>query len=309
MKASTDLAFFVTVATQLNLTNAARELGVTPPAVSKRLQELEKRLGVRLMQRTTRRVTLTEEGELYFQEALRLIAEIETVEARLSARKAQPRGRLRIHATYGFGRAYIAPAVAAFLREYPDVQIQLDLTDKPINLVESGHDLGIYVGAPPDARLIARRLAANRRFVCASPRYLEHAGRPRTPNDLAQHTCLVLRQDRDAFALWRFTSKRGQGALTVKVRGTFTSNDGECIHKLALEGHGIMLRSEWDVAQSLRDGKLDRVLVDYEAQPADIYAVYPARDSLPAKTSRFIEFLTTRLGPVPPWRGKGSAVA
>lgn len=305
MSSPSELAFFSMLVKAGSLAAAARELDLTPPAVSKRLAQLEARLGVRLMNRTTRRVSLTNEGEEYLENARRILADIEEMELRVSSSRAAPKGLLRINATLGFGRSYIAPVVSAFCKRYPDVEVQLQLTDRPLNLAEEAFDLGIRFGEPPDTRVIARKIAANRRLICASPLYLKQFGRPQLPDDLTRHNCLVLRQDETAYGIWRFA--RRSKTETVKVRGSLSSNDGEVVLNWALEGHGILMRSEWDLAKYLRSGRLELLLEDYALPPADIYAVYPARHNLSAKVRAFVDFLITHFSKQPVESGSGEA--
>jgi LysR family transcriptional activator of dmlA len=252
----TDLAshlqFFVLLARHGNLTAAARELDLTPPAATKRLAQLEARLGVRLVNRTTRSVSLTAEGETYLHHATRILAEVREMEDAVSSSRSMPRGLLRVNATLGFGRTTIAPLVSEFAKRHPHVEVQLDVTDRPIDLVDSGVDLAIRFGSLPDKRLNARRVMSNRRFLCASPRYLEQHGTPATLADLSDHQCIVHRQNDDAYGIWRLVHK-GHPEV-VKVQGMLSSNDGDIVLGWALDGHGILVRSEWDLAKYLESG-------------------------------------------------------
>jgi DNA-binding transcriptional LysR family regulator len=297
MDLHSELGFFYLLAKSGSLTATARELNLTPPAVSKRLAQLEARLGVRLLNRTTRRVSLTEEGELYYREAARILSDIEQLEQTITSRRAAPRGLLRVNATFGFGHRYIAPAISAFVRRYPEVRIQLQLTDKPINLADEAYDVGIRVGKLEDARLIARRIAPNRHLLVAAPAYLQSHGMPAQLSDLNRFDCLVIREN-EAYGVWKFTGKNGPE--TVRVNGTLASNNGEVVRDWALAGHGIMLRSEWDVADHLRRGELIEVLPDWHAADADIHAVFPQRLHLSAKVRMFIDFLVDSFAD-PPW--------
>ncbi|MDH0685960.1 LysR family transcriptional regulator [Achromobacter animicus] len=292
MDALSDLAFFSLVVKHGNLSATARELGLTPPAISTRLAKLEQRLGVRLLNRTTRRVSVTQEGELYLAEGARILADLQALERSVSSARAQPQGLLRLNATFGFGRAHIVPAVSDFCRQFPDVEVQMRLTDRPLNLIEEGFDVAVRFGDLPDARLTARRIASNRRLLCASPRYLEIHGEPRTPGDLQRHRCIVVRENDVAYGTWRLES--GARAETVKVRGPVSSNDGQSALEWALDGHGIVMRSEWETAAHLRAGRLQEVLTDWRTPPADIHALYPERLNLPAKTLAFVDFLSRR---------------
>ena len=292
MDALSDLAFFSLLVKHGNLSAAARELGLTPPAVSTRLANLERRLGVRLLNRTTRRVSVTHEGEIYLAGGGRILADLEALERSVASTRAQPKGLLRLNATFGFGRAHIVPAVSDFVRQYPEVEVQMQLTDRPINLLDERFDVGVRFGEMPDARLTARRLAANRRLLCASPRYLQTHGEPRTPGDLARHRCILVRENDVAYGTWHL--RAGQRSETVKVRGALSSNDGQSALEWALSGHGIVMRSEWETAAYLRDGRLRHVLADWTTPPADIYALYPEQLNLPAKTIAFVDFLSQR---------------
>nr|WP_312477459.1 LysR family transcriptional regulator [Achromobacter ruhlandii] len=292
MDALSDLAFFSLLVKHGNLSAAARELGLTPPAVSTRLAKLEQRLGVRLLNRSTRRVSVTQEGELYLAEGSRILADLQALERSVSSSRAQPQGLLRLNATFGFGRAHVTPAISDFARQYPEVEVQLRLTDRPLNLIEEGFDAAVRFGDLPDARLTARKIASNRRLLCASPRYLETFGEPRTPGELQRHRCIVVRENDVAYGTWRLES--GSRTETVKVRGPVSSNDGQSALEWALDGHGIVMRSEWETAALLRAGRLRQVLTDWATPPADIHVLYPERLNLPAKTLAFVDFLAQR---------------
>ncbi|HTJ91593.1 MAG TPA: LysR family transcriptional regulator [Pararobbsia sp.] len=289
MDAVSDLAFFVQLVKQGSLSALARELGVTPPAISVRLARMETRLGVRLMNRTTRRLSLTQEGELYLSTGSRLMLELDELDRMVSSSRAIPKGLLRVNATFGFGRRHIAPAISAFARRFTEVEVQLTLTDRSINLADQAYDVGIWFGELPDSRLIARKIAANRRFLCASPDYLKQAGVPTTPHDLQSHRCIVLREKDAAYGTWHLS--RGRKLETVKVRGALSSNDGETALIWALDGHGVLMRSEWDVQTHLNSGALQLVLPEWSLPSADVYAVYGERMNLSAKVSAFIDFL------------------
>jgi len=289
MGQSQELQLLVELARAGSFSAAAREMGVTTAAVSKRLAQIEDRLGVRLLNRNTRRISLTAEGELYLENARRILGDIEHLDQLIASRQAQPRGLLKVNAPLGFGRSYIAPAVVLFARRYPEVDVQLQLTDAPGDFVQDAFDVAIRFGDIPDARLIARRIAPNRRLVCASPAYLKKHGRPQVPQDLARHQCIVLRQNDDTYGLWRFI--RGAHTETIKVRGNLSSNDGEVTLTWGLAGLGILQRAEWDLARYVRSGRLELLLQDYTLPPADIHAVFPERHHLSAKVRVFIDFL------------------
>jgi LysR family transcriptional activator of dmlA len=287
-----DLSFFVQLVKHGSLSALARELGLTPPAVSSRLARLEKRLGVQLLNRTTRRLGVTQEGELYLSNGTRLLAELEELDRMVSSSRAIPQGLLRVNATFGFGRRHIAPAVSAFAQVYSAVDVQLTLTDRTVNLADQAYDVGIRFGQVPDSRLVARKIAANRRYLCASPDYLKSAGMPTTPRELQSHQCIVLRESDSAYGTWHLS--RGRKQETVKVRGALSSNDGESAVIWALNGHGILMRSEWDVQEHLRSGALRPVLPEWSLPSADVFAVYRERMNLSAKVGAFVDFLAER---------------
>lgn len=292
--ASSEMQFFILLARKASLAAAARELGITPPAATKRLAQLEKRLGVRLVNRTTRRLSLTSEGERYLAHAQRILAEIREMEEDVASSRAAPKGLLRLNATLGFGRTVIAPLVSAFVRKHPEVDVQLQLTDRPIDLVEEAFDLGIRFGELPDTRLSARRIFSNRRFLCAAPAYLKRAGLPKKPEELTQHQCIIHRQNDDDWSIWRLS--RGRRTETVRVRGSLASNDGDVALGWALDGHGILLRSEWDAAKYVESGRLQVVLPEYRLPGADLYAYYPSSRQMSARVRAFIDFLAAPWG-------------
>jgi LysR family transcriptional activator of dmlA len=287
--ASQEMQFFSVLMRCGSLAAAARELQVSPPAVSKRLAALETRLGVTLLHRTTRRLALTHEGETYLAQARRILGEIETLERELQGARSEPTGLLRVNATLGFGRMHVAPAIATFSRQHPKVEVQLQLSVNPPPLTEDAFDVCVRFGEPPDARVIARLLAPNRRLFCASPAYLQRNGTPRTPHDLAAHNVIGIRQGDETYGLWRLRS--GKRSETVRVRGNLSTNDGEIAVNWALAGHGIVLRAEWDIARYLRSGRLQQVLDNWQAPPADIHAVYPMRHQATARVRVFVDHL------------------
>ncbi|APW39778.1 LysR family transcriptional regulator [Rhodoferax koreense] len=303
MDGFSDLAFFSLLARQGSLSAAAQELGVTPPAVSKRLAALERRLGVRLLNRTTRRINLTPEGEIYLGDGARVLEDLEALERSVAGSRALPRGVLRVSATLGFGRRRIAPVLSRFALAFPLVEVQLHLNDRPVNLVEQRFDLQVRFGELPDARLTARRLASNRRMLCAAPGYLQQAGTPATPRELAQHRCIFLREGDETFGTWHLHS--GARQETVKVRGPLSSNDGETVLGWALEGHGILMRSQWDAAELLRSGALVPVLPEWTPPESDIYLVFQTKHNISAKTRALVDFLLEAFAP---HRARGDAI-
>lgn len=289
MDALSDLAFFSLVVRRGSLAAAAQDIGITPPAVSKRLAALETRLRVRLLNRTTRRMSLTPEGETYLAEGERISADLESLERKLSGGSVVPQGLLRINATLGFGRRHITPQLSRFALQYPEVEVQLHLSERPVNLVEQAFDIAIRFGEQPDARITARKLADNRRFLCASPAYIKKRGVPAIPRDLHEHSCIVLRESDEIYGSWHFRS--GTRQETVKVRGPLSTNDGDGALAWALDGHGIVLRSEWDVAPYLRSGRLCRILEEWTAPPADIYLLFATKSHLQARTRAMVNFM------------------
>ena len=283
------MAFFSLLVRAGSLSAAARELDITTPAVSKRLTQMEARLGVQLLHRTTRRIGLTPEGEVYLAHARRILADIDDMEQQVSNSLAAPKGLLRVNATLGFGRSHIAPLISDFVKRHPEVQVQLQLTVNPPPLSEDAFDVCIRFGEPPDARVIARRIAANRRLLCAAPAYLARHGTPQVPNDLAQHNCIGIRQGDEAYGIWRLSS--GKRTESVKVRGNLNTNDGEIAVNWALAGHGILMRAEWDIAKYLRSGRLRQVLETWQTPPADVHAVYPQRLQTAARVRVFVDFV------------------
>ena len=287
-----DMEFFTLVARHGSLAAAARALDLTPPAATKRLAQLEARLGVRLVNRTTRRISLTSEGETYLMHAGRILASIREMEDAVSSGRAAPKGLLRVNATLGFGRTTIAPIVSEFAKRYPQVEVQMEVTDRPVDLVESGYDLAIRFGALPDKRLNARRVRSNRRFLCASPLYLQRHGVPTCLSDLARHRCIVHRQNDEAHGVWRFYSGEGEEqSEVVKVHGALSSNDGDIVLGWALDGHGILVRSEWDLARYVESGRLKIVLPAYRLPSADLFVYYLNRRNQAARSRVFIDFL------------------
>lgn len=287
-----DLGFFSLLARQPSLAAAAQALGVTPPAVSRRLAALEKRLGVRLLNRTTRRLSLTPEGESYLEDGEQILRDIERLERSLTESRDTPRGLLRINASFGFGRRHLGPLISDFVRLYPEVDVVLHLSDRALDLTEHALDIGIRFGPPPDARILARQIAANRRLLCAAPAYLAARGTPAEPRELPNHSCIVIRENNAAFNNWQLSD--GKQQVMVKVRSPLAVNHGEIAVDWALAGHGIVLRSEWDIAGYLRSGELVRVLEPWVGSAADIHAIYPQRHHLSAKVRMFIDFLAER---------------
>lgn len=288
-----DLGFLVALAGAGSMSAAARELSISKAAVSKRLAQIEARTHVVLVNRTTRRMSLTPEGEAVIERARGILADMEEIDRLLLGTRQSPKGLLRVNATLGFGRSHVAPVISRFVRRYPGVEVRLQLSVNPPPLTDDSFDVCLRFGAPPDARVIARRLAPNRRLLCAAPAYLRVHGEPLTPTELARHHCIGIRQGDEAYGVWRLSSGKGarRRTETVKTRGHLTTNDGEIAVNWALDGHGIVMRAEWDVARYLKSGRLIQVLPQWETPDADIYAVYREQLQLSTRVRAFVDFI------------------
>lgn len=280
---------------------AARDLGVSTAVVSRRIAALEARLGIRLLHRTTRRVALTDEGANYHESVVRILQEVEEAESAASAGRLEPRGVLKVAMPASFGHRHIAPLIPKFARRYPQIELALQLSDRPVAIVEEGFDLGIRITELADSSLAARKLAPNRRVVCASPAYLRKHGAPRTPEDLERHNCLVPNWEHDFSMVWDYREPSGKRGA-VRVRGHYACDNWEVLRDWALAGLGIALKSTWDVRETLEAGALVPLLPGFTfGTDVAIYAVYPHRRHLPAKTRAFIDFLADSFGPEPYW--------
>lgn len=293
-----EMAIFARVVSAGSLSAAARELGLSPALVSRRLAALESRLGARLINRTTRSLHLTDDGATYYEACARVLADIEEADATVSAGRVEPRGTLRVALPASFGHQHIAPLIPRFAERYPQIQLALSLSDRTVNLIEEGFDLAVRIAHLEDSSLTARKLAPNRRVVCASPGYLARHGTPRTPDELARHNCLTTTD----FAMnWDYKGPDGKPG-SVRVTGRYSCDNWEVLREWALAGLGIALKSTWDVHRLLVDGSLVEVCTGYTFHSdVAIYAVYPSRRFLPAKTRVFIEFLAESFGPDPYW--------
>ncbi|TLD45809.1 MAG: HTH-type transcriptional regulator DmlR [Accumulibacter sp.] len=218
-------------------------------------------------------MSLTPEGEVFLEHARRILSDIDDLNQLLTKSNGTPKGLLRVNATLGFGRAHVAPVISRYVLQYPEVEVQLQLSVNPPAWSDDLCDVCIRFGEPPEARVIARRLAPNRRLLCASPKYLAAHGEPRVPNDLTHHNCIGIRQGDEAYGVWRLSSGKGTLCETVKTRGNLATNDGEIAVGWALDGHGILIRAEWDIECHLDSGRLVQVLPQYQTPDADIDAV------------------------------------
>jgi len=291
-----DVALFVRAALLANVSAAGREFGLSAAVASSRIAQLEKLLGARLLHRTTRRISLTQDGEVFMTRAEALLDAAAAARASVGRAQTEPQGRLRVTMSSSFGRQHVSPVIGEFLRRYPGVSLDLRMTDQLVDLVDAGIDVAIRVGALKDSSLVARRLAVNRRVLCAAPAYLAAHGTPHHPSDLARHECIILSDQRD----WSFVTPAG--ALDVRVSGRLMTDNGEVIRDALLAGFGIALKSTWDVAPYLRCGALVSVLDSYPlADDVAIWAVYPSRVFVPPKTLAFIDFLAAHFGDPPYW--------
>jgi DNA-binding transcriptional LysR family regulator len=288
-----DLRFFQVVAASETLTAASRELGWSLPVVSKRLRALESRLDVRLVQRGTRRLELTSEGALYANGLDSILDRLRELEDLVTERSGDLRGALLVRATLGLGRAHVAPLLAEFAASHPQLQVQLDTSALPLRPHRRKFDVAVHVGSPPDSSLRMRRLAENRRVPCAAPSYLERRGAPTDIEDLARHDCIVLRENEGDYALWRFGDV--SDPRHVRVRGPLSSNDGDVVTAWALEGRGVIMRSEWHVRPHIERGNLVRVLPHIPTPAADIYALLEDDGHVPRRVSELIEHLAARM--------------
>lgn len=296
---------FVQVVEAGGFSAAARDLGVTPSAVSRLIARLEERLGVRLLHRTTRRVSLTHEGVAYYQRSSRILAEIEEAEQAISALHAEARGVLKVNAPTAFAYCQIAPLLPEFLDRYPHVQVELSVTDRVIDLIEEGVDVAVRINVRSEPSAIARLLAEDRRVICATPAYLARFGVPATAQDLRTHNCLTWIDPRQApLNDWPFTG--ADGPFTLRVSGNTGVNAGETLYALTLAGLGIGRMAEFRVGADIRAGRLVPLLAAYHREETlPIHAVYPHRRHLLPKVRAFVDFLVGKLMPVPPWRASG----
>jgi len=294
----TEMSVFSRVVATGSLSAAARELGLSAAMVSRRLAALEARLGVRLLNRTTRSLHLTDEGATYYENCSRLLSEIEEANAAVSAGRVEPRGALKVALPAAFGHLHVAPLVPRFAARYPNVQVLLSLSDRNVNVIEEGFDLAVRIARLADSSLAARKLAPNHRVVCASPEYLARHGAPRSPEDLAGHICLTTSE----FVMnWDYIDPDGAPG-SVRVTGRHACDNWEVLREWAMAGLGIALKSTWDVREQLENGSLVSLFPGYTFDSdVAIYAVYPHRRLLPAKTRAFIEFLADSFGPEPYW--------
>ncbi|HRD97594.1 MAG TPA: LysR family transcriptional regulator [Rubrivivax sp.] len=295
---------FVAVATKGSLTAAALADDVAPAVIGRRIDALEERLGVKLLLRTTRRITLTHEGSAFLEDCQRLLADLANAEASVSAGGVKASGHLRITAPAGFGRRHVAPLVPEFIAQHPDVSLSLNLSDRVVDIVNEGFDCAVRVGDLPDSRLVSVRLADNRRLCVAAPAYLQRAGVPARPADLMRHACLTLSSDASQTRGWAFTV---DGELIhLRPGGPLDCSDGQVLHEWCLRGLGLAWRSTWEVEQDVAAGRLQVVLQDFAAPPNGIFAVFPQRKHLPLRVRLWIDFVKHSYGDPAYWAGQSA---
>lgn len=295
-----DLVLFMRVLDQGSISAAARSLDLSVAVASQRLKRLEQHLGVRLLHRTTRRLSPTPEGLALAEQGRTLVEDLEALTSGLRQAASDVGGTLRLTASASFGRQYVSPLLPAFMARYPCVRLSVHFSDELQDLISSGFDLAIRIGALHDSRLVARKLAVNRRVLCASPDYLQRFGTPKTPEELGRHECLLLVGSHGRQDIWRLHDAQGQ-LHTVRVNGRLESTLGELLRDSALAGLGIAQHSTWHVCDDLRSGRLNAVLPGYSIAETGIYAVMPQRRLVPLRVRAFVDFLAERFGDVPPW--------
>ncbi len=284
-----EIETFVAVAARGSLSAAAREEGVQPAVIGRRIDALEARLGVKLMVRTTRRLTLTFEGAAFLENCQRLLNDLDDAESSVSEGGVKATGLLRVTAPAGFGRRHVAPLVETYIAENPDVSVSLDLSDRIVDIVSEGVDCAVRIGDLEDSRLVSAKLAETRRAVVASPAYLAAYGTPLQPADLQHHRCLTLGPSSSQRRGWQFVVD-GE-ALTVRPNNALRCNDGAVLRDWAVSGLGLAWRSMWEVKADIAEGRLVEVLADFAGTPFGIYVVYPQRRLLPLRLQLFIALL------------------
>lgn len=288
-----DLRLFVRIVAAGSLSETARRLNSSLPAVSRRLAGLEERLGVRLIDRSTRHFALTEEGSRLQERAVKILADIDEAEAEISAKVASPQGHIRIGAPLEIGRRRLAPLIAEFTRQYPRITVELSLNDAIADVLGDDCDVALHIDQPLDGNIISRKIISSHRTVCASPDYLAKRGTPLNPADLLQHDCICLVRGRHIFDCWPFSI---QGKVEeLQVRSTLLTNHGEVLHDWALLGHGVALKAHWDIEDDLRTGRLVELLAPFTASEINLYVIYPTRTHLPPRVRVFIDFMLASL--------------
>lgn len=292
----TGMAVFTRVVEANSFTEAARRLGMSKAAVSKQVSKLEERLGARLLNRTTRRLSLTEVGAAFYERSARIVAEAEAAELAVTQLNATPRGTLKIDVPVNFGMQYLAPLLPPFMLQHPELRVDMTFNDRFVDLVEEGCDLAVRIGQLSDSSLVARKLAETKSVVCAAPSYWDRHGRPGDPSELAQHDCFVYSYLATG-SEWRLRGP--QGAAAVRISGSLTANNGDVLRQAAVAGLGVVAMPLFMVCDDLRSGRLEPVLRAWELPSPGVYAVYPHNRHLSAKVRAFIDHLVDALDPAP----------
>ncbi|VTU39379.1 LysR family transcriptional regulator [Variovorax sp. PBL-E5] len=308
----TQLESFVAIATRGSLTAAAKAEGVAPAVMGRRLDALEERLGVKLLLRTTRRLTLTHEGSAFLEDCQRMLVELANAEASVSAGGVKASGHLRVTAPAGFGRRHVAPLVPRFHLLHPEVTISLNLSDRVVDMAGESFDCAVRVGDLPDSSLVSMRLADNRRLCVATPEFVRRHGAPRHPGELARFACLSLSSDASQTRGWAFSVPTGGGereVIHLRPTGPLDCSDGQVLHDWCLAGHGIAWRSTWEVEAEIDAGLLVPLLDEFAAPPNGIYAVFPQRKHLPLRVRLWLDFLKAQYARPEFWGGTIAAPA
>ncbi|EKE75506.1 LysR family transcriptional regulator [Gallaecimonas xiamenensis] len=282
-----------------SISSAANELDISSQSAGQQIRALEDGLGIKLLNRTTRRQSLTDSGQLFYERAKNILAEMEAAEALMAEARAEPRGRLRISAPITFGSRGLAPVIPDYLRQHPEVSIDLSLTNRTVDLVEEGFDVVFRTGELPDSSLIARRLSSYRLVLCAASSYIEHAEPIRTPMDLAVHECLIFSHT-NLRTQWSFVGP--EGLVTVPISGRFSTNSGEALRSAAVAGMGILLQPYELISDEIKTGHLIRLLPDYEPPPRTLHALYASDRQMPPKLRSFLDFALREFN-IPVWEG------
>jgi DNA-binding transcriptional LysR family regulator len=289
-----DLRLFTRIVSAGSLSETARRLNSSLPAMSRRLAAMESRLGARLIDRGSRHFVLTEEGSLLYERATAILTDLDQLEAEVGARSATPQGHLRVGAPLEIGRRRFAPLIAEFSRRYPRVSIELVLTDSFLDIVGDDIDVGLHIDEPLDGSFITRKLISSRRVACASPAYIAKHGVPARPEDLLTHACIRLVRGRHVFDNWTFIE--GKQPFDVQVRGPLSTNNAEVTHGWLLDGYGIGLKAFWDIRDDLEAGRLVEVLAPFAHSTINLYLIYPTRRHLPGRVRVFIDFIVNTVG-------------
>jgi DNA-binding transcriptional LysR family regulator len=294
MDEMSELRLFVRMVAAGSLSETARRLNSSLPAMSRRLASLEERLGVRLIDRSTRRFALTEEGARYHERAIKILADLDEAEAEISAKVSSPQGHIRVGAPLEIGRQRIAPLIAEFSKKYPRITIELSLNDAPIDVIGDDLDIGVHADQRSVGNIITRKIISSRRAIIASPDYLAKHGTPAKPDDLLAHECICVLRGRHIFDRWTFSE--GGKTREVQVRGALRSDSAEVVHNWALMGRGVALKAFWDIEDDLKAGRLLEVLAPFTASEISLYVFYPGRTHLPPRVRVFIDFLIASMG-------------